>query len=852
MIFLLSFTFAFTGNGGYLYSLPHSSIFVESETVLLNGKTLKRYHDYEINYNQGKIRFFHPLTAKDTVFISYDFLPFKIEKEYMRWREKRKRFLREKKESFKLEGTRTIRGSLSSMGFEVDHGINVRGWGRMGETDINVFLVDENLAGEGEVLREIDRVYFEAQNPGFFLRIGDLDEENLLGIKGRYGNGSIFMGISRGRWTRKIIEGEDGKSGPYKLTEGGIIPGSERVFIDGREIPRGYYRIDAEEGEIYFLPPLYITPETEIAVEFMEVPEDVRRGIFGGEIETEWGKAGVEKSVEYPLNESLKVISFHPESLLAWVDGGRYVGEGEGEYDKIDSIYIYRGYRKGSWKVSFEWVGEGKGNYRYNSELGGDEWVGEGNGEWVARKKIYLPTDEEKIFVDVNAFGIKGRIEGKKTERKFVPGEWKGGKVELSGKWQRGWIGFEGKLIGFTPGYIKREDAPPVVREWKRKDFEKLASGVISISPLPFLEMRAGYGMMDSLKKTLYGARFFFFDVQWENIPGILKRERGRFEWGRIRIEGEREENKGEIREKIEGRAGIGRIAFGGGWRRREDTQWRIFMDSPVLKMNSIFSLTPTGRNITHEFFLRLPVRWKNLTGDIFMGLSQVERRKYEVHYREVPEGAGNYSRDSLGHYYEDPYGNYVREFVPVGEGERILSKEVNGNLSWRGIWRMDGSYVAGEKEKMDFNGTLEHGIYLSGRFHRLSLLDFYEEEWEFKAGISIKGKRGGYFLRKEEGKERGVFFEWKRGFLPVFGVEAGRDEDERSIFSGYLRGNAGKRIRAGWDGRIEFKETLSWTLLSWLEFPAFRKERMKIEILYHKKGERPYYRITTELRGEI
>ncbi|HHM23810.1 MAG TPA: hypothetical protein ENJ23_02080, partial [Bacteroidetes bacterium] len=76
----------------------------------------------------------------------------------------------------------------------------------------------------------------------------------------------------------------------------------------------------------------------------------------------------------------------------AFVQYGRYVGEGNGNFVRMDSagvpVYRYVGPQNGDYQVRFSYVGDGRGQYRY---VGGGEYrfVGEGKGNYSARR--FLP-----------------------------------------------------------------------------------------------------------------------------------------------------------------------------------------------------------------------------------------------------------------------------------------------------------------------------------------------------------------------------------------------------------------------------------------------------------------------------
>ncbi|MDX1912559.1 MAG: hypothetical protein SFV22_13775 [Saprospiraceae bacterium] len=188
--------------------------------------------------------------------------------------------------------------------------LNLQLDGKLGnDLELSAALSDNSIPlqpdGTTRQLQEFDRIFIQLKRKNATLTAGDFDlarpagggyfahyfkrlqgamvaVENMgaaqkNGEKKTYGALRVAAAVSRGKFARQLIQGQEGNQGPYRLqgAEGErfiiVLAGTEKVFADGQLLRRGLeddYVIDYNLGEITFTPRRLITKDIRLIVEF--------------------------------------------------------------------------------------------------------------------------------------------------------------------------------------------------------------------------------------------------------------------------------------------------------------------------------------------------------------------------------------------------------------------------------------------------------------------------------------------------------------------------------------------------------------------------------------------------------
>ncbi|MFN2423442.1 MAG: hypothetical protein ABR572_06680 [Cryomorphaceae bacterium] len=313
-------------------SLDTLSIVPESEIVYLNGEITDTSR-YEIDYSAAIITWKAPF-PKGEAEVKYRVFSFSFSDVYMRRSmeliQPDEEYLAEpytyrpQAEQESLFGSSQLNktGSISrGVGFgnaqdlTVNSTLSLQLNGQINDRiSIVASITDDNIPiqpeGNTATLQEFDQVYIQLFDDRSKLTAGDFFLSRPTGYFTNYykrGQGATFStrqplggdeekalftetsaALSRGKFARNIITGQEGNQGPYPLRGNEnelfiiVLAGTERVFIDGREMQRGQendYVIDYNTSEITFTANQLINKDKRIAVEFQYTDANYARSM---------------------------------------------------------------------------------------------------------------------------------------------------------------------------------------------------------------------------------------------------------------------------------------------------------------------------------------------------------------------------------------------------------------------------------------------------------------------------------------------------------------------------------------------------------------------------------------------
>ncbi|HBH21934.1 MAG TPA: hypothetical protein DDY13_00780 [Cytophagales bacterium] len=344
----------------------------------------------------------------------------------------------------------------------VNSALNLQLEGQLADNlNIRAAITDQNVPfqPEGNTARvqEFDNVFIEMYNDQLSVKGGDIILTNpeteflrfrknvqggLADVQYKIGNQNARtkagISLAKGQFASIALDVQEGVQGPYRIPIPGgvtaftiIMAGSERVFLDGRQLQRGFnndYVIDYNQAEITFTGNVLITQFSRVRIDIEYSDQQFNRTIITAGHEQNIGNNTLyvhhysEKDNEnqafgtdLTADEAAYLATIGDSLELAFTDGAREVeyNSDEVQYVITDTLFngstfeIYRIAEEEQspvYRVSFNDVGQGQGDYVLkNTSVSGRvfEWVGPGNGRYMPLKR--LPAPNKKSMTTIGA-----------------------------------------------------------------------------------------------------------------------------------------------------------------------------------------------------------------------------------------------------------------------------------------------------------------------------------------------------------------------------------------------------------------------------------------------------------------
>ena len=301
-----------------------------SVSVFLKDKTRLPDSLYELNLNKGEI--IPKYSINDSVIIEYRILQFNFNETFrlkdstsiiadssLNFKPIRFSALPENRDLFGMGGLNKS-GSISrgaafgnNQNLSLNSNLNLQISGKISEEiSIAASITDNNIPiqpqGNTQQLQDFDQVYIQLFSKNWKLTAGDFWIKKPTGYFLNYnkrGQGATYewnktkgkgtfktqmsAAISKGKFSRNVIQGIEGNLGPYKLIGEEnepyiiILSGTENVYIDGALLERGQendYVIDYNTAEITFTTNHLITKDKRIVVEFQYSDKNYARSLI--------------------------------------------------------------------------------------------------------------------------------------------------------------------------------------------------------------------------------------------------------------------------------------------------------------------------------------------------------------------------------------------------------------------------------------------------------------------------------------------------------------------------------------------------------------------------------------------
>lgn len=326
-------------------------------------------------------------------------------------------------------------------------------------------------AMSSQSLEELDQIYLELETPGGKGRMGDVNLQTAWSPFSRYASRltgvvasspsessqslqwEAFAGSPSGRFMRQEIAVREGDQGPYRLLPNAgssviIVPGSERVFLNGIQLTSSSYLMDYAGAEITFSTEHLLSKDDRVFVEYRYRNEWFPRLSMGSNLNFTHKKGGLSlyalresDDASRPLDETMASIS--SDSLTKLVEGdflSTAFPDTNGSYTWSEHGYWnFVGEKKGTHSVRFYRENHDGGYIRRYDEQGLPYYEyapHEPLSQYFPRRPAIFPETRTHFGGGFRWKILQGNLAGNLTVSQFERGFRQGTAIEgVGGNW---------------------------------------------------------------------------------------------------------------------------------------------------------------------------------------------------------------------------------------------------------------------------------------------------------------------------------------------------------------------------------------------------------------------------------
>ncbi len=629
-------------------------------------------------------------------------------------------------DNLELTGTKKVTISAGSDGnIDISQDLNLSIGGRIGKYGKLEGVVNDNGSGGEDFISKnlsgYNEIYLSYSFKNFSSKFGRINfwipelgfNTPLLGGMVSYGAAaprpphkltiSLTYGEIPGKFVKKTFTNIKNTNYPIKLVTTGeyIVEETDHIFLNNLPLKRGKdYTIDYSTGVLYILPGVKIEPDDVLRAQFFVQSSPGRRNLGVAKISYNTGDVSAKvifKQAEDDIaywrdqlgDEAFDSLKSSVDTGLVKIPAWKFVGSGNGDYDRIDSIFIFKGKNKGSYIVRFSPLNGG--DYQFSDTGNFYFFVGKGNGKYTPYFFTRLPSRSRNLYVNLNA--EKGNLSfgSLMNVRENAPNLFNTGSIrrDVSGKWA---VSFHNNLLSLELSYFKEVDSLGMVLNRNIKGNGYYIKS--SFRPNAYFEpaffytngdsgfvrriwVRGGKGIFYSLGQTVSDTyRVYSLMLGYRTDKLNFSNRFRRY----IASSSGFLEYSSNIRFRELLSAGIIRRFFDNG-----EMDNILSMGIETGNLSFRYELTSVSSNGQDSLFQSVYANAEGIKGDWSYSARILYRsdRSSEYIYRFIFVGRGNgsFSYDSTtGNFYQDPLGDYEKELVEVS-GQTAV-KNFNGSAS--------------------------------------------------------------------------------------------------------------------------------------------------------------------------